>query len=127
MMADAERRVTRAGGAARRGALEWVGVVYRRPDPYIARPTWLALIADHRLRPIEAFTAVNPFVGGTVEFSRPVFELAAHPGRGKRAGVVLWHPEGKGLELYGDPAAMAELGEALAADIGGGYGPPGDA
>jgi hypothetical protein len=85
----------------------------------------LVLIEEHGLRPIESFTAMSVFTREAVKYGRPDCEPAAVVRRGKRVGVVAWWAEGKGLALYGDPAAMAQLGTALAADIGGTYEPDG--
>lgn len=101
------------------------GVVSRDPDPYIARPTWLALIESHEMRPIESFAYLSVFTRKPAQKGRPDCEPAAVVRGGKRVGVVVWHAEGKGLDLYGDPAVMGEVGAALAADIGGVYDPEG--
>jgi hypothetical protein len=105
--------------------LQPAGVVSRDPDPYIARPTWLVLIEAHELRPIESFTYYSVFTRQAARKGRPDCEPAAVVRGGKRVGVVVWHAEGKGLDLYGDPGAMAEVGAALAAGIGGTYEPDG--
>lgn len=104
--------------------LQPAGVVSRAPDPYIARPTWLVLTAEHGLRPIESFTYFSVFTRRAARTGRPDCEPAAVVRGGKRVGVV-WRPEGKGLDLYGDPAVMAEVGAALAASVGGVYEPDG--
>ncbi|MGL4422142.1 MAG: hypothetical protein ACRCZF_15850 [Gemmataceae bacterium] len=105
--------------------LRLAGVVMRSPDPIIARPTWLLLIAEHNLRPIQSFPAICPFTHEPVQIGHPDREPAAVVRRGKRVGVVVWTAEGKGLDIYGDPAVMAEVAIVLAAGIGGEYEPEG--
>lgn len=97
--------------------------VTREPDAHVARPTWESLVELHKLRPVASFRAVSPFTGEPVEIGRPRCEPAAVVRGGKRMGVVVWWETGEGLDLYGDPAAMAELGAALATDIGGTFEP----
>lgn len=103
--------------------LQPAGVVTRNPDPFIARPTWLGLVAAHRLRPIQSFAYYCVFTPRAARKGRPDCEPAAVVRGGKRVGVVAWHEEGKGLDMYGDPVVMAEVGVALASDIGGVYDP----
>ena len=80
------------------------------------------MIEAFKLHPIESCEVTNPFTEEPMTLGDPR-ELAALMIGEERVGVLRWCSRGGGLDVFGEPAAMIRLAEAIAVRIGGEFEP----